>query len=442
MNLAQRDLQHIWHPCAQMKDYETFQALEIKNASGSYIELSNGKKMIDAISSWWCKILGHGHPALKQALFEQAEKFEHVIFANTTHKTIVELAEKLAHFLPGLNKVMFASEGSSAVEIALKMSLHARQISGEKQRTRFMALANGYHGETCGALGMSDCAIFRQPYETLLPTPVLLQNLPYVVSTNDPLWDDCSSIWPQIETQLSPHKETLTAIILEPILQGAGGMRIYSQDFLQRLRHWSMQHNIHLIADEILTGFGRTGKALACNHANIIPDFLCLSKGLTGGWLPMSATLIQDKIYQLFYDDYSRGKSFLHSHTHSGNSLAAAVALACLNTLEQENIYSKIQETQKDLKQLMDEVATHTQRLQNIRHIGMVVAADLIVDDGNNQRLGYHVFQEAVKLGAYLRPLGNTIYWLPPLNIDKPTLHRLAEITATAINAVFSRNSR
>lgn len=427
---------HIWYPCSQMKDYETFSPLEVQSAAGSYFTLTNGQKIIDAISSWWCKILGHNHLALKQALLQQAEKFEHIIFANTTHEIIAALAEKLAQLSPSLTKVMFASDGSCAIEIAIKMSLHARQIMGETQRQHFMALANGYHGETCGALAMSDGDIYRKPYTTLLPPVTLLKNLPYVSSTEDPLWHDCSAAWSGIEQQLAPHAEKLTAIILEPILQGAGGMQIYSQDFLKRLRQWTEQNNVHLIADEILTGFGRTGTPLACYHAEIEPDFLCLGKGLTGGWLPMSATLTSDAIYNLFYDDYQAGKSFLHSHTHSGNSLAAAVALACLQTLEAENIYQNIVTQQNYLKQLMLQVAEITGKLTNIRHIGMVAAADLIVES-KQQRAGFAVFQEAVKRGAYLRPLGNTIYWLPPLNITQQTLAELAEITTASINSVL-----
>lgn len=431
--LIQRDLQHLWHPCSQMKDYEAFKPLIIKKAYGAFLELADGSQVIDAISSWWCKSLGHGHPRLKQALLAQLENFEHVILANTTNETIVKLSEKLAGLTQNLNKVFYASDGSCAVEIALKMSLHAHQLKDEPQRRHFAALRNGYHGETSGALSVSDLGLYRDAYQALLFDALFIENIPYVSNRADPLWQDCSSLWPTIEQQLAPHAAHLSAIILEPIVQAAGGMLIYSQDFLRRLRAWTKAHNIHLIADEIMTSIGRTGLALACTHADIEPDFLCLGKGLTSGWLPFSAMLTSNEIYQLFYDDYDYGKSFLHSHTHSGNALAASVALECLSIIEDENIYAHVTERESFLCTLMTEVAEQTGKLTNIRNIGAVVAADLIVANPK-ERAGYAVYRQAVKLGALLRPLGNTLYWTPPLNTSTETLLQLQAITAQAIN--------
>ncbi len=431
--LWQKDLKYIWHPCSQMKDYETFRPIEIVKANGSYLELANGKKIIDAISSWWCKSLGHGHPRLQQALYKQMEKFEHVILANACNSTIVELAEKLASLTQTLHKVSFASDGSCAVEMAIKMSIQARQICGENKRTKIMALANGYHGETSLALAVSDCDIFRKYYETLMPEVEFIRNIPYVNSRHDPLWNDCGEVWPAIEQQLCPHKDTLSAIIFEPIVQGAGGILLYSKDFLVRLRKWTQQNNVHLIADEIMTGFGRTGLPLACMHADIEPDFLCLSKGLTAGWLPLSVMLTSDSIYDIFYDDYSTGKAFLHSHTHSGNALAAAVAVEVFNIMQDENIYEQVRQNEAYYFQLMQDVAEQTYKIENIRGIGAVIAADLITEQ---PRLGYEVFQEAVKLGALLRPIGNTIYWLPPLNIARADMEKLRDITVQAIRAI------
>lgn len=433
-NLLTRDLKHLWHPCSQMKDYETFPPIPIARAQGSYLYRPDGSPLIDAISSWWCKSLGHNHPRLKQALIEQLDKFEHVILANTTNETIVALSEKLAQIAPPLDKVFYASDGSCAVEIALKMSVHARYIKGETHKTQFMALANGYHGETLYTMAMSDLGLYRAPYNSVLPSCHFIENIPYVSGVDDPLWHDCSVQWPAIEKQLAPHANTLTAIILEPILQGAGGMKIYSKDFLNRLHTWARANNIHVIADEILTGFGRTGLPLACQHANITPDFLCISKGLTAGFLPMSAVLTSTDTYNLFYDDYETGKAFMHSHTHTGNALAAAVALEVLTILEEENIYQQVQDNASIMQEMMLAVAESTGQLHNIRGIGGLVAADLIVDDPNERR-GYGVYQKAVELGALLRPLGNTIYWLPPLNTSIETLEALKNITEQAINA-------
>ncbi|OGO95737.1 MAG: adenosylmethionine--8-amino-7-oxononanoate transaminase [Coxiella sp. RIFCSPHIGHO2_12_FULL_44_14] len=436
LNLIQRDLRHVWHPCSQMKDYVTFPPLVIKKASGSYIELENGQKIIDANSSWWCKSLGHNHPRLKKALQQQLDRFEHVLLANTTHETIVALSEKLAHLTQTLDKVFYASDGSSAVEIAMKMSLHARQCQGQSHRHRFIALQNAYHGETLATLSVSDNELYRAPYRPLLFDTPFLHPLPYVSGKTDPLWQDCSDYWPAIEKTLREHAHHATAVIVEPLVQGAGGMRMYSADLLKRLRRFTQDNDLHLIADEIMTGLGRVGLPLACQYADIEPDFLCLSKGLTAGWLPMSVVLTSDAIYQLFYDDYEKGKSFLHSHTHSGNALAASVALECLRVIEDESIYQKVQTLEPFLRELFQMTADRTGKLHNIRCIGAIVAADLIVPDPT-KRVGFAVFQEAVRRGALLRPLHNTLYWLPPLNIDRATLEKLQSITEAAIRAVL-----
>ena len=437
-NIIQRDLKHIWHPCSQMKDFENFKPLVVKSARGAYIKLDDGSKIIDAVSSWWCKNLGHGHPRLKTALLKQANKFEHVIFSNTTNKTIVELSEKLVAMTKSLDKVFYASDGSSAIDAAIKMSLHARINAGERRRTQIMALCNSYHGETGLALSATNIELYRSPYQQILTPFIFLQNIPYVSSKCDPYWQDCSKYWPTILAQLNLHKDTLTAIIVEPVVQGAGGMLIYSKDFLNRLRAWTKIHHIHLIADEIMTGFGRTGLPFAFQHANIEPDFLCLAKGLTSGWLPMSTVLTTNEIYDIFYDDFSKGKTFLHSHTHSGNALAAAVALETIKVLEEEKIYKRVNKIEVLLRELMQDVSDQTKKLANIRYIGAIVAADLVLDKKQKtKRYGYKIFQVATKFGIFMRPLGNTIYWMPPLNIRKSTLLQLREATIKTINFVF-----
>lgn len=434
MHIIDRDLKHIFHPCSQMKDYEQFHPLVIRRAFGPYLELENGKLIIDAISSWWCKSLGHNHPRLKQALITQVQQFEHVISANTCQRILVELSEKLANLTTTLPRVFYAGDGSSAIEVAMKMSIHTRKLLGCTKRQRFMALNHSYHGETGLALSVSDVGIYKEPYQALLIPTLFLKGIPYVHSQEDPLWHDCSSFWPHIEVQLNSVALDLTAIIVEPIVQGAGGMLIYSQDFLHRLSLWTKEHDVHLIADEIMTGFGRTGKLLACSHSSIEPDFLCLSKGMTSGWLPMSAVLTTDQIYQQFYDDYELGKSFLHSHTYSGNALAASVALETLKIFEEEKICEKVQTLAPILRLNMMRVANRTGYLKNIRSIGAIVAADLIT---TTSRKGFEVFQQAVKLGAFLRPLGNTIYWLPPLNMEEEVLEQLTKITIKAIELSY-----
>lgn len=428
--MQQRDIKHIWHPCTQMKDHETLPLLEVACASGCYIELTDGRKILDAVSSWWCKALGHQHPRIKRSVQAQLEKFEHVLLAGTTNEVIVSLSEKLSMLMPPLDKVLYAGDGSSAVEMALKLSLHAQQISGYPQRNKFISLQNAYHGETAGAMSVSELGLYRHAYQSMLFAAKFL-SVPYVSGEVDPGWNDCESHWQAIEKQLEAAAESTAAVIVEPIVQGAGGMRVYSKDFLRRLRAWTSERGIYLIADEIMTGMGRTGKMLACEHAAIIPDFLCLSKGLTSGWLPLSVTLTTQKIYDLFYDDYESGNSFLHSHTYSGNVLAASAALATLSVMQEENIVARSAKLGIKMRTAMQNVADETGMLSNVRGIGAIVAADLNVPA--NQRAGLEVYRAALARGALLRPLGNTIYWLPPLIMNDDELSALALITKEAI---------
>jgi adenosylmethionine-8-amino-7-oxononanoate aminotransferase len=353
------------------------------------------------------------------------------MLAGATHEVITALSEKLSALMPALNKVLYAGDGSSAIEMALKLSLHAHRINGKTQRTKFIALKNAYHGETAGAMSVSDLGIYRDAYQPLLFAVEHL-SVPYVSGAEDLRWHDSADHWQEIETQLADAAETTAAVIVEPIVQGAGGMRVYSEDFLRRLRTWTSEHGIHLIADEIMTGIGRTGKMLACEQAEIIPDFLCLSKGLTSGWLPLSVTLTRQSIYDLFYDDYSSGNSFLHSHTYSGNALAASAALATLTIIEEENIVERAAALGREMRSAMQNIAAETGLLKNVRGIGAMVAADLVVSD-DVQRAGLQVCHAAVQRGAWLRPLGNTIYWLPPLIMSADEVAILAQITRNAL---------
>lgn len=438
MNLIEKDLKHIWHPCSQMKDYETFPPLIIKKAKGCYLELENGQKIIDATSSWWCKNLGHQHPRLQQALKQQLKKFEQVILANTVQEPLVQLSEKLCHLRPGLNKIFYASEGASAVEIALKMSIHAQQLKGETGRRQILSLKNAYHGETCLSLAVSDLGLYKKPYEKLFPKYEIIESIPYVCHSSDPLFSNCDAHWDLTLKCLAKHTKNLAAIIVESLIQGAGGMLLYSMDFLRKLQQWAKQNNVYFICDEIMTGFGRLGETLASKIANIAPDFICLGKGLTGGMLPMSAVLTTDEIYELFYDDYEKNTSFLHSHTFSGNALAASVALACVNTLEEDKIYNHVHNHTEYMLDCLKEVARKSQRLQNVRGLGFVVAADLILDKTEMQkRMGFQFYQEACRLGAMLRPLGNTVYWMPPLIAGKKVMHELRDITLQALKECF-----
>lgn len=433
--LIAKDLKHIWHPCSQMKDFETCPPIVINKAQGSYLYTNKGP-LIDAISSWWCKSLGHAHPAVIAAIKNQLDCFEHVISANTTHPAAVELAEKLSE-ITGKQHVFFASDGSSAVEIAIKLAIHASQIKGQKNKNQFIALKNGYHGETLGTMSVSDLGLYKAPYASFGVQCHYIDDIPYVSGSKDPLWDNCDTYWNKVVQQLNKICDRVCAILLEPIIQGAGGMLCYSADFLSKISSWAKEKGIYLIADEIMTGIGRTGKWLACDHARIKPDLICLSKGLTSGSIPFSCVMIDSTLFDLFYDDYHAGKSFLHSHTYSGNPLAISAALATIKTIKQDNLLMHSQELGEIMFSYMQDIARDSRKLVNVRGVGAVVAADLI--ESSQARIGFKIYQEAIKQGALIRPIGNTLYWLPPLNTDKKIIGKLAEITLNSIEEAYNK---
>lgn len=431
--LIQDDLRHVWHPCTYMQDFEKHPPIVVEKALGSYLYTNQGP-LIDAISSWWCKSLGHGHPAVVQAIQQQLLQFEHVIGANTTHPKIVELAQEISE-ITQLQHVYFASDGSSSIEIALKLALQASQCRGYPERKQLITLQNSYHGETLAAMSVSDLDLYKKPFRQFsLPTYVL-QSVPYVSQSSDPLWHSCDDVWPAILKQLEEQKNHTAAIILEPIIQGVGHMRCYSADFLKKLAQWAKQHDIYLIVDEIMTGCGRTGKWLALEHAGVQADMICLSKGLTSGSLPLSCVAVDHAIYDIFYHDRSIERSFLHSHTYSGNALAVSAALATIQTMRHEHTIEQAKELGNYMRLCFSQVMQHTQKLMNFRSVGAMVAADLIATD--TPRIGYQVRQKAQQLGALLRPIDNTLYWLPPLNTDYNTIDALAEITAKAIEYAY-----
>lgn len=431
--LIQNDLSHVWHPCSYMQDFKKNPPLVVQKAYGSYIETDQGI-MIDAISSWWCKSLGHSHPKIIAAIKRQIERFEHVITANTTNDVIVKLAEKLTS-ISNKQHVFFASDGSSAVEISMKLAMQAAQIKGYKDKNQFISLKNAYHGETFATMSVSDIGLYKKPFTSFGHNCVFLENIPYTSGMDDKIWLNSDTFWPNILSQLELHKDKTCAILIEPIIQAAGGMKCISADFINRLAKFAKQNDIYLIADEIMTGIGRTGKWLASNHANIEADMICLSKGLTSGSIPLSLVLIDKEIYQLFHKDYTIENSFLHSHTYSGNPVAVSAALATLDVIEEESINEQACKLGEYMRDKFTEIITQTKHLKNMRSIGAMVAADLIAPD--NVRIGYLVAQEAQKRGALIRPIDKTLYWLPPLNTNYKTIADLAEITFNSIEEVY-----
>jgi adenosylmethionine-8-amino-7-oxononanoate aminotransferase len=446
MSLIERDLNVLWHPCSQMRDYIGFPPLQVVGAQGSWLYLADGRRVLDAISSWWCKALGHGHPRLRAALIEQAGKFEHVILANTTNDGVVRFCERIIdaanagrkHF----GKVFFADNGSTAVEVALKMALQAQAQLGRPRRTKFSALRNGYHGETVGALSVSDCELYKDKYGPLLFDCAMIDAVPYRSGENDPAWLDASREWPVIELQLEAMADELAAIVYEPVLQGAGGMRLYSPDLLSRLRAWSHANNVFLIADEIAAGMGRLGTTLAGQLApDAQPDFAVLSKGLTAGFLPLSVVLTTDAIYDAFHAEHAQRKAFLHSNTFAGNALAVAVANAVLDVFAEERIPQQVAENGPLLLSGLKKLADARPYLKNVRGLGMMAAVDLCGKSGTDldwkARTGYRVFQDAVKRGALLRPLGDTMYLFPPLNTSPQEIEQMLGILGESVDVVM-----
>ena len=437
-DLIKKDLDHVWHPCTYMQDLQKNHPLVISSAKGSYLETDQGP-IIDAISSWWCKSLGHGHPEVITAIKKQLDKFEHVITANTTNEVIVALAEELSK-ITGKKHVFFASDGACAIEIALKLSVHASKLKGYTSKTKFVSLENSYHGDTFGAMSVSDLGAFKKTYSDFQLNATQINNVPYRSGPQDANWQNCEQEWTTILAQLNPIKEQIAAIIFEPIMQGAAGMRCYSPALLTKLREFAKANDIYIIADEIMTGLGRTGEWLAQSHANIRADFTCLSKGLTSGSMPLSLTMIDEKIYNLFYQDYAPGSAFLHSHTYSGNPVAASAALATLTVMQRDDILKQSRNLGKYMQKQFSEIINTCGKLTNYRSIGAIVAADL--ENTTDARLGYLIAQAAQKRGALLRPIGNSIYWLPPLNTNKDTIDKLAQITFESIQEVYKQLSK
>ena len=428
--IEERDLRHIWHPCAQMKDYEQLPPMVIDRAKGAWLYDVYGKAYLDIVSSWWANLLGHTNEKINARIAAQLGRLEHVIFANFSHRPAIELAERLATLVPeGLTKFHFNDNGSSAVEAALKMAFQYCQQTGRTGKTRFMCLSEGYHGETIGALSVGSMDLFAEMYKPMMMDNIHIEapncyRCPYGETR-----DTCScACFEHAERAFAAHGHETAAMIVEPLLQGSAGMRIYPEEYLRKLRALCDAYDVLLIADEIATGFGRTGRLFACERAGITPDLICLSKGLTGGYMPMSITVVKEKIYDAFYADWSEGKAFMHSHTYAGNPLGCSAALAVLDILDEENILERAEETASWLSARMAETFGAHPNVGEIRHIGLIHAVELVEDraakrpfDGG-RRLGYAIYRRALRHGLLLRPLGDVLYFNPPLNIGRDDL--------------------
>lgn len=431
----QRDLASLWHPCTQMKDHETLPVTPIRSGKGVWLEDFEGKRYLDAISSWWVNILGHANERINDRIKTQLDTLEHVILSGFTHQPVIELSERLGRLAPeGLGHCFYADNGSSAIEVALKMSYHYWHNQGRPEKRRFLTITNGYHGETLGALSVGDVAIFTDTYRSLLLDVIKVPAPDGFGLPRDQWVEQARAAFAHMEAALERHGDELAAVIVEPLIQCAGGMRMYPPQYLTWLREACDRHNVQLIFDEIAVGFGRTGTMFACEQACVRPDYLCLSKAITGGYLPLSVVMTTDEIYAAFYDDYSTLRAFLHSHSYTGNPLACAAALATLDILEDEDVIATNRDKSARIEQVTAPLREHP-HVGDVRQTGMVVAIEMVKDKATlepydfRERRGLKVFQHAMSRGAMLRPLGNVIYWMPPYVITPEEIDFLGEVT-------------
>ncbi|WP_037999755.1 adenosylmethionine--8-amino-7-oxononanoate transaminase [Sulfurovum sp. AR] len=426
--MMQRDLEVIWHPCTQMKDHETLPLVPVKSGKGVYLYDFDGNAYIDAVSSWWVNIFGHANETINNRIKAQLDTLEHVLLAGFTHEPAIELAHKLVNMTPkGLEKVFYVDNGSSAVEAALKMSYHYHLNRG-KRKALFLSLTNSYHGETIGALSVGDVELYKDTYE-----PLLIANMQVPVPKDQSI-EAAKEALQGLEEVLKEKADEIAAFIVEPLIQGAGGMHMYHPAYLSGARVLTQQYDVHLIADEIMTGFGRTGKMFACDHAEISPDFMTLSKALTGGYLALSVVMTTNDVYQAFYCDYNEYKAFLHSHSYTGNPLACAAALATLEIFEQNDI---IGENEKKSRYIIEQLEKFSvlPNVKEIRQQGMVTAIELKGYE-STERIGVKIYEYALTQGVLLRPLGHIIYFMPPYVISYEEIDKMIEVAYEGIKKV------
>lgn len=426
--IMQEDLKYNWHPCTQMKDHEFLPLIPIKRAKGVWLEDFEGNKYIDAISSWWVNIFGHSNEYINENIKKQVEILEHVIFAGFTHEGAINLSKRLCK-LTGFDKVFYADNGSSAVEVAIKMSFHYWKNKGEI-KPLFFSLENSYHGETIGALSVGDVGLYKDTYKE-----ILIKNITIPIP-KDKSEIEAKKALKKAREIFEKHYKEVSSLIIEPLVQCAGYMKMHSPLFVKGLKELCDEFNILLIADEIAVGFGRTGTMFAHMQANIKPDFLCLSKGLTGGYLPLSVVLTTNKIYEAFYCDYKELKAFLHSHSYTANPIAIAAANSVLDLFEKEDIISKNKEKSKYIWDKMQKFK-ELNNVKEIRQTGMISAIEMI-DYPWQKRMGLRVYEYGLKNNVLLRPLGNVIYFMPPFVISYEEIDKMIDVAYEGIKRIGS----
>lgn len=438
--LQEKDLQYVFHPCAQMKDFEENPPLIITKGEGLYLFDETGKKYMDCISSWWVNLFGHANPRINEVITKQINTLEHVIFASFGHEPAIDLCEHLVEVLPkGIEKFLFADNGSSCIEMALKLSFQYHLQTGNPQKTKFISLENAYHGETIGALGVGDVDIFTKTYRPLIQEGRKVR-VPYIDSTMPEkefqiYEQECIA---ELENLIRTNHREIACMIVEPMVQGAAGMKMYSASYLKKVRELTKEYNIHLIDDEIAMGFGRTGKMFACEHAGITPDIMCLAKGLSSGYYPIALVCITSDIFNAFYAEYQEGKSFLHSHTYSGNPLGCRIALEILKIFKEENIMSMVEKKGNFLTEKMKSYFHQKEYVKSYRHLGMIGAIELKEIEGV-ERVGRKIAALALEKGVLIRPIGNTVYFMPPYIITEDEIETMLKVCEESIEDFLSQ---
>jgi adenosylmethionine-8-amino-7-oxononanoate aminotransferase len=441
---AARDVSVLWHPCTQMRDHEALPPIPIASAQGAWLTDFDGNRYLDGISSWWVNLFGHRHPRIVEGIKAQLDTLDHVLLAGFSHEPAVRLAEELVAITPaGLDRVFYADNGSSAIEVALKMSLHCWRNRGET-RTRFIALTGSYHGETLGALSVTDLGLYREPYRPLLVEPLWAPSPDaYLAGPGEQAEAFAARRLRDLRDMLERHASEVSAVIVEPLVQCAGGMRMHHPSYLKGLRVLCDEFRVHLIADEIAVGFGRTGTLFACEQAGIAPDILCLSKGITGGFLPLAAVLATNAIYDAFYDEWSSGKAFLHSHSYTGNPIACAAALATLSIFRDEPVIENNRALAAHLARSLEPLRRHP-HVADLRQTGLIAAIEVVADPAtkssfpSGDRRGRRAYAHALARGVLLRPLGDVIYFMPPYCVTPEEIDLMVAVAAESIERMVA----
>ena len=435
--LLRRSLDSVWHPCTQMKRHENLPLVPIARGQGAWLYDFDGRRYLDAVSSWWVNLFGHCNPRISAAIAEQLDTLEHVMLAAFTHQPVVELSERLIGLSPaGLGHCFYASDGASATEIALKMSAHYWRNTGQPRKTQFISLQNSYHGETLGALSVTDVALFKDAYGALVQQNATVPSPDWRKAEEGMGAEEfalhCAA---RLEAHLRQQHENIAAFIVEPLVQGAAGMAMYHPAYLARARALCDLYQVHLIADEIAVGMGRTGTMFACEQAGIRPDFLLLSKGITGGYLPLSVVMATDEIYQAFYaDDVAHG--FLHSHSYTGNPLACRAALATLDIFRNDDVLNANRAKAAHFNRIAAPLREHP-KVRHFRNTGMIWAFEVVSPHAD---FAQRCFALALQHELLLRPMVNTVYFMPPYVINEEEMNLLVNCTLHIVNQLSSRN--